>query len=103
MTAPARRPTTPVPTPVPTAVRTRGPTRLTPAQARRIALAAQGFGRPRPDRPVTMRDVQRVIDTVAQFQIDSINVVTRAHHMPLYSRLGPYDTALLDRAAHRAP
>jgi uncharacterized protein len=76
---------------------------LSRASARRIALAAQGFGVPRPDRPVGMRDVQAVINRLAQFQIDSINVVTRAHFMPIFSRLGPYDTALLERAAHRPP
>lgn len=71
--------------------------------ARRIALAAQGFARPRPNRPVTVRDLQRLIDAVAQFQVDSINVVARAHYLPAYSRLGPYDTALLDRCSQRAP
>jgi uncharacterized protein YcaQ len=76
---------------------------LSRTQARRIALAAQGFGRPRPDRPVTMRDVQATISRLGQFQIDSINVVTRAHFMPLFSRLGSYDLALLERAAHRPP
>lgn len=76
---------------------------LTAAQARRIALAAQGFGVPRPQRPATMRDVQQIIDTVAQFQIDSINVVARAHYLPLFSRLGAYPRELLDRASHRKP
>jgi uncharacterized protein YcaQ len=76
---------------------------LRKAEARRIALAAQGFGVSRLQRPVTMRDVQGVTTRLAQFQIDSINVVTRAHFMPLYSRLGPYDPALLERAAHQSP
>jgi uncharacterized protein len=66
-------------------------------------LAAQGFGVSRLQRPVTMRDVQGVTTRLAQFQIDSINVVTRAHFMPLYSRLGPYDPPLLERAAHQSP
>ena len=77
--------------------------RLTDAQARRVALAAQGFGRPRPDRVVTIRDVQAMTERLGQFQIDSINVVTRAQFVPLFSRLGPYDPSLLERAAHRAP
>ncbi len=75
--------------------------RLTRAQARRVALAAQGFGIPRPDRPVTIRDVQSTINRLGQFQIDSINVVERAHFLPLFSRLGPYEPALLSRAAHQ--
>ena len=72
-------------------------------EARRIALAAQGFGVPKRERPVTMRDVQAVTSRLAQFQIDSINVVTRAHFMPLFSRLGPYDPGLLERAAYQPP
>ncbi|MCW2809924.1 MAG: hypothetical protein JWP61_382 [Friedmanniella sp.] len=77
--------------------------RLSPAQARRVALNAQGFGTPRADRPVSMRDVSSLARRLGQFQIDSINIVTRAHFMPLYSRLGGYDTALLERAAFASP
>ncbi len=71
-------------------------------ESRRISLAAQGFGRER-GNPVTMRQVQRVISQVAQFQVDSVNVCIRAHYMPLYSRLGPYDRAVLDRAVNAKP
>ncbi|MBB3327715.1 winged helix-turn-helix domain-containing protein [Microlunatus antarcticus] len=79
------------------------PERLTPAQARRVALAAQGFGRPAPTRPVGMRDLVSLTHRLGQLQIDSINVVTRAHFVPTFSRLGPYDPALLERAAFSAP
>jgi len=79
------------------------PKRLNRAQARRIALAAQGFHRPKPVGPVTMRQVQSTIDRVGLIQIDSVNVVVRAHLMPLFSRLGPYDPTLLTRASEEAP
>lgn len=78
--------------------------KLNRAQARRVALATQGFGADRTgSKPVGVRDVQRVIDRLALFQIDSINIVTRAHQMPLFSRLGPYEPALLTRATEGRP
>jgi uncharacterized protein len=73
---------------------------LTPAEARRIALAATGFADARPNGVVDMRHVRRVLERVALFQIDSVNVLQRAHYLPLYSRLGAYPTSLLDRAAY---
>jgi uncharacterized protein YcaQ len=80
------------------------PRRLTQAQARRIAIAAQGLADPRPaPGAATMRHVQRVIDRVGIVQIDSVNVVTRSQYLPFFSRLGPYDTALVERARDVAP
>ena len=69
---------------------------LSAAEARRIALAAQGFGRPRPGDPGT-RQLNLAIARMATLQIDSVNVFARSHYMPLFSRLGAYDTAALDR------
>ncbi|MGA9747597.1 MAG: crosslink repair DNA glycosylase YcaQ family protein [Nocardioides sp.] len=71
---------------------------LTRAQARRIALVAQGFRDPRHTRP-TMRTFDRTLSRTGVLQIDSVNVLQRAHYMPLFSRMGPYDVDLLRRAS----
>jgi uncharacterized protein YcaQ len=77
------------------------------AQARRIAIAAQGFGSPvdrdEPAQPPTARAMLAMATRLGVIQIDSVNVLARAHYLPLFSRLGPYDTDRLDQASWRAP
>jgi len=61
-----------------------------------MTLAAQGFSRRRPDA-VASRHLHRAMDRLGVLQIDSVNVFARSHYMPMFSRLGAYDPALLDR------
>jgi len=71
---------------------------LSLAQARRVALAAQGFLDPAHAAP-DLRTFNRTLRRTGVLQVDSVNVLQRAHYMPLFSRMGPYDTDLLRRAS----
>lgn len=78
----------------------RSPESLSLVQARRIALGAQGFARPRPARAVARADLLRTVRSVGLLQIDSVNVLVRSHYLPAFSRLGAYPRELLDRSAY---
>ena len=71
--------------------------RLPAGLARRIALAAQGFAGPRAQGAVGTRQLTRLAEGLAVLQIDSVNVLSRAHYVPAFSRLGPYPRPALDR------
>ena len=66
-------------------------------EARRIALAAQGFQARRSKLSSGWERVERTIRTMGLLQIDSVNVLTRSHYLPVFSRIGPYAQSQLDR------
>ncbi len=74
---------------------------LSPATARRVALAAQGFGRPVPST-VGTRQLKSALARLSVLQLDSVNVYERSHYLPLFARLGHYDKSDLDRITFAA-
>lgn len=73
------------------------------AQARRIAIAAQGLARGKPTGPVSSRAISNTFDRLQLVQIDSVNVLSRSHYLPFFARLGNYDREALNRMAQQHP
>jgi uncharacterized protein len=78
----------------------RGSDTLSLAEVRRIVLAAQGFAEPRLKQEASKRDLRRIIERLGVVQIDSVNVLARAHTLPAFSRLGRYRHADLNVLAY---
>jgi uncharacterized protein YcaQ len=76
--------------------------KLSLAEARALALTAQGFASPR-ERAVDRRALRALVEQLGVVQIDSVNVLVRSHYLPAFSRLGSYDRGSLDALAHKGP
>lgn len=76
---------------------------LSLAEARRLTLAAQGFGSRRDQTRAGWPRMRRAIERLGLLQIDSVNALVRSHYLPVYSRVGRYDPALLDRKTFALP
>jgi uncharacterized protein len=70
---------------------------LSASEARKIALHAQGFRQQDKSKSVSWANIAKTIDALHLLQIDSVNVLSRSHYLPLFSRLGSYEHALLDK------
>src|SRR5207253_4824893 len=77
-------------------------TELSLAEARRIALGAQGFGGTRQRRRVDAARLAKVLRTIGVLQLDFVNVLVPAHYLIPFSRVGPYDRKLLDEVTYRS-
>jgi len=75
-------------------------TELSSAEARRLAVASLGFAVKKPSR-AGLAHVRATAARLSAIQIDSVNVLARAHYLPTFSRYGPYPTSALDDLAHR--
>ena len=79
------------------------PDSLPLSEARRLALAVQGFDSPRPPDGVTARHLRGVIRQLGLVQLDFVNVLVPAHYQVLFSRLGPYRCSLLHQLVYARP
>ena len=71
---------------------------LSIADARKLAVAAQGFDTPRPQTKATQRQVDAIIARLGVLQIDSVNVLVRSQELPLFARLGNHNRNAIPKA-----